>query len=154
MVSYKAHHVYNTNILDVKNGIIVHGCNAQGVMGSGVAKQLRDKYPGIYNVYVKKLTLGSISIYKQGDLSIVNMITQQYYGRDKGTVYISYDALRSCLEKVNNTVPAGVSLYVPYLVGAGLANGDEATILNIFNSTITDRNIYYCHLGGRNLHLP
>ena len=30
---------------------IVHGCNAQGVMGSGVAKALRDEWPQIFKPY-------------------------------------------------------------------------------------------------------
>ena len=33
------------DILSVANGIIVHQVNAQGVMGSGLAKQIREKYP-------------------------------------------------------------------------------------------------------------
>lgn len=29
------------NILDVREGIIVHGCNLKGVMGSGLALQIK-----------------------------------------------------------------------------------------------------------------
>ena len=31
---------------------IVHGCNSHGVMGSGVAKMVRAKYPVAYQRYV------------------------------------------------------------------------------------------------------
>ena len=48
-------HKYNSNITEVTQGVIVHGCNAQGVMGSGVAKQLRAKYPEIYVDYLDGL---------------------------------------------------------------------------------------------------
>ena len=34
---------------DVKH--IIHGCNSKGVMGSGVAKVLREKYPRAYQDY-------------------------------------------------------------------------------------------------------
>lgn len=33
-------------------GIIVHGVNSQGVMGSGVAKQIKDKWPEAYGSYM------------------------------------------------------------------------------------------------------
>lgn len=32
------------SLLDTDAKIIVHGCNCQGVMGSGVAKQLKKNY--------------------------------------------------------------------------------------------------------------
>ncbi len=32
---------------DIKT--IVHGCNAQGVMGSGVAKSIRENFPKAYD---------------------------------------------------------------------------------------------------------
>ena len=39
------------DICSVNSGIIVHGCNAQGVMGSGVAKAIRLKYPQVFEDY-------------------------------------------------------------------------------------------------------
>lgn len=33
------------NLLDITSGVIVHGCNMRGVMGSGVALAIRNKYP-------------------------------------------------------------------------------------------------------------
>ena len=33
--------------------IICHQVNCQGVMGSGIAKQVREKYPNVYNSYKK-----------------------------------------------------------------------------------------------------
>src|SRR5271167_114181 len=41
----------NKDITTVDEGIIAHGCNCQGVMGSGVARFLRDKYPQIFPYY-------------------------------------------------------------------------------------------------------
>ena len=91
-------HLYNSNILDVTSGVIVHGCNAQGVMGSGVAKQLRAKYPEIYDAYVKHLgnfkakpcsPLGSVNfVLVHSSLTVANAITQEFYGRD-GKQYVS-----------------------------------------------------------------
>lgn len=38
------------NLLDISHGIIAHGCNAQGVMGAGVAKQIKIKYPTAFEI--------------------------------------------------------------------------------------------------------
>lgn len=54
------------SLLKVERGIIVHGVNGQGVMGSGVAAQIRNKYPRVYNEYHKcyeyALSLGHKSL--------------------------------------------------------------------------------------------
>lgn len=45
------------NILNVTEGIIVQQVNCMGVMGAGLAKQIKDKWPNIYNDYKEKLWL-------------------------------------------------------------------------------------------------
>lgn len=113
--------------------IIVHGCNAQGRMGSGFAKELRDRFPEAYGAYMAHhkqygLTLGTNVPYTVSkNLVIMNAITQEFYGYD-GAKYVSYDAVASCFEEINNlslklqedgTV---VSVHYP-MIGAGLAGG-------------------------------
>jgi len=44
--------IINGNILDVEAGTIVHSVNCMGVMESGVAKQIKDKYPEHYKQYL------------------------------------------------------------------------------------------------------
>ena len=39
------------DILDVTEGFIVQQVNCFGVMGAGLAKQIRDKWPSVYNRY-------------------------------------------------------------------------------------------------------
>ena len=41
------------NLFDEPQEIIVHGCNARGVMGAGFAKDLKEKYPENYKEYRK-----------------------------------------------------------------------------------------------------
>jgi O-acetyl-ADP-ribose deacetylase (regulator of RNase III) len=41
------------DLLANTRGVIVHGCNAQGVMGSGVAAGVRARFPEAYKVYRK-----------------------------------------------------------------------------------------------------
>lgn len=85
---------------------IAHGCNAQGVMGSGVARALRKKWPEIFEPYVQLLKdvlpenhLGAIVIVRTGRKAIANMITQQHYGND-GKRYANPLAIREALGRL------------------------------------------------------
>ena len=122
------------DILSVKTGIVVQGCNAQGKMNSGLAKGLRAMYPGAFDVYAEEhakhgLYVGQVVYYKvplpagSPVLVIANAITQKYYGRDKNVVYVDYDGLERCFVKIGNLAKdLGVPVHFP-LIGAGLANG-------------------------------
>lgn len=135
----------NGNLLDATSGIIVHGCNAQGVMGSGVAKAVKAKYPGAYQKYYAEylhglLTPGWISMYNPSRyLTIVSGITQEYYGRDKNVVYVDYDSLAEVFRKVKNIWP-GVPVHIPK-IGAGLANGDWEIISRIIDTIYPDDSV-------------
>lgn len=135
-------HLDPSNITTVDRGVIMHGCNAQGVMGSGVAKQLRAKYPEIYYDYVEAFNvfkimninpLGQVVTVPVGkDLYVANAITQEYYGRD-GRQYVDYSALDQCIQYcVEYASAKDLPLHVPYLIGAGLGGGDEKIILELF----------------------
>ena len=75
------------NILEVESGVIVHGCNSHGVMGSGVAKAIRERYGEAYSAYYeyyKKhgLELGDVIMKRVSKpLWIANAITQENFGR-------------------------------------------------------------------------
>ena len=123
-------HKYNSDITKVDRGIIVHGCNAQGVMGSGVAKQLRAKYPQIFEDYVAHLelckiedvpVLGFVSYTQVSkELYIANAITQEFYGRD-GKQYVDYSALLYALSRTARyATDAQLPVHLPYIIGAGL----------------------------------
>jgi len=95
--------LHNKNILDEAHGLIIHGVNAQRKMGSGIAKQIRDRYPIVYDEYMKapagKDALGNLQIVKVTDeLYIGNGFTQLYYGND-GRRYASVDAIEKVLDK-------------------------------------------------------
>jgi len=44
--------VINGDLLDITKGLIAHQVNLKGVMGDGLAKQIKDKYPNVYSQYV------------------------------------------------------------------------------------------------------
>lgn len=130
------------NLLDVSEGYVMHGCNAQGVMGSGVAKQLRDKYPRIYRDYVAGLEtvrynrgnpLGEVFVsYITPKLFVCNAITQEFYGRD-AKQYVDYGAIDRATEYVVQLARRDQSpVFIPDLLGAGLGGGNRDIILDIF----------------------
>ena len=116
---------YQYNILNIIEGIVIHQCNAKGVMGAGVAMQLRTKYPELYTVYKNSdLKLGNISIYNHTDyLYIVNCIMQDNYGRER--CYTDLHAVKTCMMRVHAlSQDLGLQVYAPYNMGCGLAGGD------------------------------
>jgi O-acetyl-ADP-ribose deacetylase (regulator of RNase III) len=147
----------NSNILDVKEGIILQGCNAQGVMGSGVAKQLRARYPVVYTDYLEHVQfynsteeklLGTTCVsHVAKALWVYNGITQEYYGKD-GKQYIDYDAITSVVARAVIDGKAMLKdVHIPYMIGAGLGGGDLTKIKTIIEdiSTFYGKNIY-CHI--------
>jgi O-acetyl-ADP-ribose deacetylase (regulator of RNase III) len=118
---------------------LIHGCNSKGVMGSGVAKVLREKYPRAYQDYNDSynsygLELGTIIVSVQDDGKVIhNAITQKDYGRDNSRVYVSYWAIAEVFRKINNW---GIKEIAMPKIGAGLAHGDWNVISAIIENTL------------------
>ena len=134
------------NILNIKEGYIVHGCNAQGVMGSGLALQIKQMYPKVYEEYRKYyeesgLAVGLIvPVYINEKLCIINAITQKYYGRDKNTVYVSYAGIVTCMKRINRLIQLGdlpKVLHMPK-IGCGLANGNWIYVSKCIDNEIVN----------------
>lgn len=147
--------IENSDITKVSSGIVVHGCNAQGVMGSGVAKQLRAKYPSIFDDYRLAVIehtdkgmdpLGYVVYSEITDkLVIVSAITQKFYGRD-GTKYVSYDAMDSAMSKIASVArQANEVVHIPYLIGAGLGGGTAEIIIEIIRAHTKDLVVNFHH---------
>lgn len=156
MITYK-----KGNLLDTPDKIIAHGCNAQGVMGSGVAKAIRDKFPKAYEDYRKRFpgpigienqsVLGSVIPSINGQCVILNCITQLNYGKD-GKKYVSYDAIDKCMSYIygdlhmtnfftgEKTLPADTNISMPK-IGAGLGGGNWEVIEAIINHRLKDVNV-------------
>lgn len=124
-------------LTDVKH--IMHGCNSHGVMGSGVAKVIRDKYPQAYRDYNDKynnfgLELGTIVVSVQDDGKVIhNAITQKDYGRDSARVYVSYWAIANVFRHIESW---GIKEIAIPKIGAGFANGDWNVIEAIIENTL------------------
>lgn len=124
------------NLLTSNCEYICHQVNCQGVMGSGIAKQIRETFPYVYTQYLAlknemsmKQMLGAIQIVPitTTDYSkhVINMFAQEYYGYDNKR-YTSYDAFYDCLVEIKRHVPKGATIGFPYRIGSdrGGANWD------------------------------
>lgn len=132
------------NLMNVTEGHIVHGCNAQGVMGSGVALAVTRKFPTAYQAYMTRyntvgLTLGEaypVSI--NAKLILWNAITQGNYGY--GIRQVSYDAVQTCFETVNDFIAeqnrqAPQEIHIP-MIGAARGGGNWEIIREIIEQTM------------------
>jgi O-acetyl-ADP-ribose deacetylase (regulator of RNase III) len=143
--------IVDGDILQAKEDVICHQVNCMGVMGSGLAKQIRDKYPEVYPSYIRyckgckdgnpKNLLGDIQTILCSDGKvIVNLFGQFDYGRDKQ--YTDYKALKEslegilCVAKYNSD-----SIALPYNLGCGLAGGDWEVVYKIIEEVFKDYDV-------------
>lgn len=127
--------VLNTNI-----HIIAHQVNCKGVMGGGLAKQIKDMYPSVYDDYKEAiqdywdcngespLGTGLACYFKNRE--IWNVFGQEDYGKDKCyTNYQAvedgfYDLILSYRESNGISILAQIPIAIPCYFGCGLGGGD------------------------------
>jgi len=123
--------------------LIIHGVNAQGVMGSGIAKSIRLMYPEVFSIYRKKyelnqLKLGEVIYVKTKRYWIANGVTQKNYGRFKKQ-YVDYEAINKIMLNVNNfSKNKNINQVGMPLIGAGLGGGSWEIIAKIIEECLTD----------------
>jgi O-acetyl-ADP-ribose deacetylase (regulator of RNase III) len=139
----------HSNVLDTGEGFIVHQCNAQGEMGSGIAREIRERFPKVYQEYRNQfenggLKLGTIQVVEIAENKfIVNAIAQEFYGRDSSNRFTSYDALATCFSQVNELVlgyGAVIERILPVrfpAIGAGLGGGKWPIIAAIIENELS-----------------
>lgn len=126
--------------------LLVHGCNAQGVMGSGVAAIVRRDFPKAYEDYVKwaelqvtrtgELPMGDVGFVATNGRIIGNAITQRFYGAGPRR-YVSYDAVAHAMQRIDAfCVSQGLNTFAMPKIGAGLGGGDWNVIEAIVKSEL------------------
>ena len=144
------------NLLHVTTGHIVHGCNAQGVMGSGVALGVKQTWPHVFESYrreheAKGLVLGkAYPVEAVAGLIVWNAVTQNLYGT--GTRLTNYEAVACCFEQINTYIekmnepvderslvlrdtPPVSEVHIP-LIGAARGGGNWEIIREIIEQTM------------------
>lgn len=141
--------------------IIAHQVNCQGKMGSGVALQVKNKYPNVYSEYMKVCSsdmLGQIQIvpvnsewngFDCGDIAIpydekfiCNMFAQNNYGYD-GKLYTDIEALTKCfallnglVHEKNNNINSKIAM--PYKVGCCRGGANWEDVYKLMESIFSD----------------
>lgn len=121
---------FKGDLLESDCDVIIHCCNCFNRMGSGIAKALADKYPGIREAdnmtkAGDKKKLGSFSFYSEGDVHIFNLYGQYRYGTEKRQV--NYEALIKGLYSIKKFIEESeidVRKIGTYQLGCGLAGGN------------------------------
>lgn len=135
------------DLFTTKDKIIAHGCNSHGVMGSGVAKIVKEKFPAAYEGYVNgdHHLLGTNIYVNCGDVVIANCITQKGYG-STGDKFVSYDAVDSCTKRLKVYCNRyGIDSISMPKIGAGLGGGDWDILEKIIEKNIDNVHVkvYY-----------
>lgn len=145
--------IIRRDIFTVDCDIIAHQVNCRGVMGAGLAKQIRNKYPIVYERYKNycpdPALLGKVQVINTGTVYVANLFAQEGFGRDKR--YTDYDALNNCLSKLRDYMVEHDlhTLALPYGLGCGLAGGDWNKVYNIIKDVFDNEAlvVYVCRLS-------
>ena len=146
MVEYK-----RGNLLTSGCDIICHQVNCQGVMGSGIAKTIKETFPKVYRVFKNSYRngdakLGSIDIvivtndteakqHEFAPISVVVNFYSQYNYLPRGVNHTDYEAFKTCIKKlktyIQTILPMSIRIGFPDHIGCGLAGGNWNIIKQI-----------------------
>ena len=162
--------VIEKDVLTVERGFIAHQVNCQGVMGSGIALAIRNKWPHVFNAYdaychnqrpedllgcVQAVRIGPRHPEHHKNLYVLNVFSQLGFGREK--VQTDYQALKRAMFSITagemkmNPAPkaARTTLHVPYLMGCDRGGGDWDAFSAILELGYTGE-VVACKLPGVN----
>lgn len=145
--------IVNGDLLDASEIMIVHQVNCKGVMGSGVAKSIRERYPKAYDSYKKHCNLSGSSLLGKiqvvninQERKVVNMFAQDSYGRSKQ--YTDLKAFKTCVLKLVDYAKKNniETIAMPYKIGCGRGGADWDSVYSIlcdsFNRSNVDLTLY------------
>lgn len=145
------------DLLTTECDIIAHQTNCRGVMGGGVARQIREKLlsPEKYAEYVSvckessSKLLGTVQYLPANNgKTIANL-----FGEDIPTgvrLDTDYDALRRALESLELYAQQHhMSVALPGYIGCGLAGGDWKIVSKMIYDIFSESNVYLeiCYLA-------
>lgn len=149
--------IIDGNLFDSNANIICHQCNCQGVMGSGVAAEVKRRYPHVFQAYRDDYNNGLLNLghvcfaTAKQDQVIANMCAQDNFGYNGG-VYTNYDALQRCLEKVKAFAIFDYDIKpviaFPYLMSCHRGGGDWNIVYKMIEDTFNDFDVEIWRLDG------
>jgi O-acetyl-ADP-ribose deacetylase (regulator of RNase III) len=154
MISY-----IQKDITTIDRGIIAHGVNCQGVMGSGVAAAIIKKWPIVYDRYIhfykeqdgaEELLGLTNTVNVKKDLHVANLFSQRFYGKD-GRVYANVKAIYTGMVSIiKYAIAVDLPIIIPK-IGCGLGGLDwDKDVLPAIEKAMRDTyptvDIYVCEL--------
>lgn len=141
------------NLLEAPDvDVIIHGCNCQGVWGAGIAKQIKQKWPYVFQSYIKYMTsvgrgmppealLGKVHYTEvMPDVTgkvVISLQTQVRYGREQR--HVNYAALGAALFEVKSYFGKDDGVIGMPKIGCGLAGGAWNIVSAIVEDAFNDR---------------
>lgn len=136
--------------------VICHQVNCRGVMGSGIAKQVREKYPWVYAHYKQLCNetkpdelLGVIQeTYINETQIIINIFGQRNFGYN-GNCYTDYNKLKFALETIKEYHETK-TIAIPYLMGCHRGGGDWNVVYKMIEEVFADFDgeVLICEYNG------
>ena len=123
------------NIFEASEKFILHGVNAQGVIGRGLMQEVMNKYPLAMEQYseLDNYSLGKLQVVHCGDKTVINAIVDPTYGTDK-VRYVNYEAVALAMQNLEEIL-YGQRVAMP-LIGLGYSHGDWRVISAIIESEL------------------
>lgn len=142
--------------------VLIHSTNCQGVMGSGIAKQIKAEFPEAYHEYKQSELYGGGLFLGEVSGAIFNRVTCGKFGGilnvngqdqfiDRTKCNTNYAALAKGLLACHEWIESGDVVAMPK-IGAGLGGGDWKIIEAIIESAFQDREVLVYTLEEDNKH--
>lgn len=146
------------DVLNTDCWIIAHQVNCQGVMGGGLAKQIKDRYPDAYINYREYIEdykdcngtvpLGTILETPHGGRRIWHVFGQEFYGTDKQ--YTDYEAVDTAFRTMirdyrceHHVQEAQIPIAIPLYFGCGLGGGNWSVMKSYLEQIEQDEDVLF-----------
>jgi len=141
--------ILSGDLLEAEEDVIVHQVNCQSRFGSGIALQVRNRYPSAYKDYMDFSSgkrpidlLGKVVLSPMPNHRfIAHLFGQLNYGYEKRK-YTSYDALFDGLTYIKNSAKkAGKSIAIPYRLGSDRGGANWEIVYKIIGDVFFDYDV-------------
>lgn len=125
---------------------IVHQVNCQGVMGSGIALEIKNRYPLAFKSYKDycsmfdntKNMLGKVDLSESNGKIIANLFAQDHY-LPRGICHTDYNALEQGFNFLKDITKEDISMPK---IGCGLGGGDWNKVEELIKKVFDDRTVF------------
>jgi len=130
----------NGDILKATENIICHQTNCQGIMGGGLALQIRETYPNVFVPYENFCEQHDFNYEKlNGQIQLLKISNENKYIANcfsqRANYDTDYNAIEKCFEQIIKFAKKEkMTICAPFNYGCGIANGNWDIVKNIFET--------------------